>query len=126
MKYTKFAHTINIIFIALLFIAPTAYCFLYVDVPYELGLSIILMAFVLTTYILSDFYGIHLSNSVAGIAIGILFGAFIAACSLLGISVFSSGSLNELALLGNLDEWLKYKVLLIPYMLGLGIVLTGF
>jgi len=121
MKYSSIANVINIFFLLSLVGLPTAYCLYNVDLPYEYGRGVIMLAVVLGVFVLADWYHLYTSNSYKGIFGCVALGFITAALSLFLASTFISTPALDLATLNDNGAWSEAKILFKGYVIGIGI-----
>lgn len=120
MNYSARANLVNILFIALIFVAPIGYCLYATTVPPDIGRTVIVLSSLLGAFVIADWYHMYYSNSFGGAFGAIGLGVGIAVISL-AIAVGLTGtSILELAMFERVEDWENIGWLLRAYIAGIG------
>ncbi len=120
MNYSARANFVNILFIALIFVAPIGYCLYDTTIPPEIGRTVIVLSFLLGAFVIADWYHMYYSNSFGGAFGAIGFGAGIAVLALVIGMALTSTPIFELALFERVEDWENIRWLLRAYVAGIG------
>ncbi len=120
MNYSARANFVNILFIALIFVAPIGYCLYDTTIPPEIGRTVIVLSFLLGAFVIADWYHLYYSNSFGGAFGAIGFGACIAVLALVIGMVLTSTPIYELAVFERVEDWENIGWLLRAYVAGIG------
>ena len=120
MNYSARANFVNILFIALIFVAPIGYCLYDTAIPPEIGRTVIVLSFLLGAFVIADWYHFYYSNSFGGAIGAIGFGVGIAVLALVVGMALTSTPVVELAMFERVEDWENIGWLLRAYVAGIG------
>lgn len=120
MNYSARANFVNILFIALIFVAPIGYCLYDTTIPPEIGRTVIVLSCLLGAFVIADWYHMYYSNSFSGAFGAIGLGAGIAALALVIGMALTSTPIFELALFERVEDWENIGWLLRAYVARIG------
>jgi hypothetical protein len=106
--------------VSLIFVAPIGYCLYDTSIPTEVGRAVIVLSFLLTAFILMDWYHLYASNSYRGILSGLGLGLGAAGAALTVVSFGNGAPVIDLALFESLAHWQGYAFLMKVYICGVG------
>ncbi len=121
MNYSTRANLVNIFFIALILLAPIGYCLYDTSVPPEIGPIVIVWSFLLTAFVIADWYHLYSSNSFSGALRAIGFGVIMIVISLSITAVVTGLPVTGLAMFENVEYWDGMSWLLRAYVAGIGV-----
>jgi hypothetical protein len=125
VRYNLSAHVVNVLFIAIVFVAPIGYCLSNPSIPIEVGTGVIMLSFFLGAIAITDWYGPRFSNSLQGILLFIAFGGM-AALVIATVASWKSGvAFIDVALFKTYDGWDGSRRLLRMYAVSIGALFLG-
>ena len=120
MNYSARANFVNILFIALIFVAPIGYCLYDTAIAPEIGRTVIVLSFLLGAFVIADWYHFYYSNSFGGAFGAIGLGIGFAVLALVVVMALTSTPIIELAMFERVEDWENIGWLLRAYVAGIG------